>query len=162
MDDILITGNNIVYVARFVEELGKLFSMKDLGPLNFFLGVEATHSDGGLYLTQAKYTTDLLRRTKFLDVKPVSTHSQTGKKMSIHDGESLRDASEYRSVVGALQYLTITRPDISYAVNQVRQFMHQPTTTHWTAVKRILRYLKHTFDHGLFYCPSPFEDRSLF
>lgn len=131
--------------------------MKDLGPLHFFLGIEATRRDGGLYLTQTKYTIDLLRRTKFLDVKPVSTPSQAGKKMSIYDGEHLQDPSEYRSVVGALQYLTLTHPNISYAVNQVCQFMHQPTKTHWTAVKRILRYLKHTFDHGLFYRPGPLK-----
>ncbi|WOH07734.1 hypothetical protein DCAR_0727167 [Daucus carota subsp. sativus] len=157
VDDILITGNNPKYVADFIAHLGKLFSLKDLGPLNYFLGVEATRCDGGLYLTQTKYTLDLLRRMKFLDVKPVSTPSQAGKKMSIYDGDSLPDPSEYRSVVGALQYLTLTRPDISYAVNQVCQFMHQPTTTHWTAVKRILRYLKHTYDHGLFYRRGPLK-----
>lgn len=95
-------------------------------------------------------------RTKFL--KPVSSPSQTGKWMSLHDGESQQDASEYRSVVGALQYLTITHPDISYAVKQVCQFMHHPTTTaHWTTAKHILRYLKHTYDHGLFYRPGPLK-----
>ncbi|KAL5706290.1 hypothetical protein ACHQM5_024479 [Ranunculus cassubicifolius] len=154
VDDILITGNNSSYVAKFIQQLGQLFSMKDLGPLNFFLGIEATYKDGGLYLTQTRYTVDLLSRTKFLDVKPVSSPAQAGQKLSLYDGELLHDASQYRSVVGALQYLTITRPDISYAVNQVCQFMHKPTTTHWTAVKRILRYLKHTHDNGLFYRPS--------
>lgn len=103
--------------------------MKDLGPLHYFLGLEA---NGDLSLSQTKYIVDLLHRTKFADVKLVSTPSQTGKKLSLYDGEPLSDLTEYRSVVGALQYLTLTRPDMSFAVNQVCQFMHQPTTVHWT------------------------------
>lgn len=79
---------------------------------------------------------------------------QSGKKLSLYDGEALSDPTEYRSVVGALQYLTITRPDISFAVNQVSQSMHQLTKIHSTAVKRILRYLKTTPDYGLLYKPS--------
>ncbi|BBH02820.1 hypothetical protein Prudu_013511 [Prunus dulcis] len=81
----------------------------------------------------------------------------SGQKLSLHGGEPLVDPSEYRQVVGALQYLTITRPDLSYAVNQVCQFMHSPTTLHWQAVKRILRYLKATYDHGLRYKPRKLE-----
>lgn len=129
--------------------------MKDLGPLHFFLGIEVLFSSDGLYLSQTKYVTNLLKNTKFLDAKPVSSPAQTRKKLSMYDGESLADAMGYRSIVGALQYLTLTRPDISFAVNQVCQFMHQPRTTHWTALKRILRYLKNTHDHGFFYQPGP-------
>ncbi|CAL8083411.1 unnamed protein product [Prunus armeniaca] len=77
-----------------------------------------------------------------------------GQKLSAYDGEPHDSPDLYRSVVGALQYLTITRPDLSYAVNQVCQFMHSPTTTHWTAVKRILRYVKATYNHGLLYKPG--------
>ena len=112
--------------------------MKNLGPLHFFHGTEAIYRDDTFYLTQTKYAMDLLFRTKFQDVKPVSTPAQTGKKPSLHDGDPLQNLEEYRSTVGALKYLTITRLDISFAVNQVHQFMHQTTTTHWTAIKRIL------------------------
>uniref|UniRef100_A0A2N9FHB2 Reverse transcriptase Ty1/copia-type domain-containing protein n=1 Tax=Fagus sylvatica TaxID=28930 RepID=A0A2N9FHB2_FAGSY len=98
---------------------------------------------------------DLLFCTKFQDVKPVSTPAQTGKKLSLHDGDPLQNLEEYHSIVGALKYLTITRLDISVTVNQVRQFMHQPSTTHWTAIKRILCFLKHTSDHELLYRPGP-------
>lgn len=73
----------------------------------------------GVSLTQTKYTLDLLHQTKFQDVKPISTPVQSGKKLSLYDGEALSDPTEYCSVVSALQYLTITRPDISFAVNQV-------------------------------------------
>ena len=81
--------------------------------------------------------------------KPVSTPISTSEKITIDSGEALgpEDATNYRSVVGALQYLTLTRPDISYSVNKVCQYLHAPTTTHWTAVKRIVRYLK--FSEGL-------------
>ena len=77
-----------------------------------------------MYLTQTKYTRDLLFRTQFQDAKPLSSPAPLGKKLSLFDGDPLQDPTEYRSVVGALQYLTITRPDISFAVNQVCQFMH--------------------------------------
>ncbi|KAI5343695.1 hypothetical protein L3X38_011571 [Prunus dulcis] len=72
-------------------------------------------------------------------------------KLSLHCGEPLLDPSEYRQVVSALQYLTLTRPDLSFDVNQVCQFMHSPTKVHWQAVKRILQYSKATYDHGLRY-----------
>ncbi|XP_068309690.1 uncharacterized mitochondrial protein AtMg00810-like [Pyrus communis] len=75
-------------------------------------------------------------------------------KLSLYDGEPHPDTHNYKSVVGALQYLTITRPDISYAVNQVCQFMHAPNNTHWMAVKRILQYVKSLYDHGLLYRPG--------
>lgn len=81
--------------------------------------------------------------------KPISTPISTSEKLTVESGEALgsEDATNYRSVVGALQYLTLTRPDISYSVNKVCQYLHAPRTTHCTAVKRILRYLK--FSEGL-------------
>ncbi|CAL9007689.1 unnamed protein product [Prunus brigantina] len=93
-------------------------------------------------------------RVNMHEAKPVPTPALSGRRLSISDGDPLPDPTEYRSTVGALQYLTLTRPDIAFAVNQVCQFMHQPTTAHWLAVKRILRYLNGTLTHGLFYSPS--------
>ncbi|XP_021807902.1 uncharacterized protein LOC110751704 [Prunus avium] len=153
VDDILVTGNNSSQVMVLIQRLGKLFSMKDLGRLNYFLGIEATYVGS----TQKKYAYDLLTRTGFANSKPISTPCISSQKLSLHCGEPLGDPSEYRQVVGALQYLTITRPDLFYAVNQVCQFLHSPTTVHWQAVKRILRYLKATYDHGLRYQPSKLE-----
>jgi len=80
--------------------------------------------------------------------KPSPTPLSTSEKLSCYDGKLLGagDATRYRSIVGALQYLTLTRPDLAFAVNKVYQFLHAPTSVHWTAVKRILRYVKHNID----------------
>jgi hypothetical protein len=105
----------------------------------------------GLLLKQEKYASDLLNRVRMSNCKPIATPLSTSEKLSLHEGTSLgnNDATNYRSVVGALQYLTLTRPDIAFTVNKVCQFLHAPTTTHWTAVKRILRYIKHITKLGL-------------
>jgi histone deacetylase 1/2 len=86
--------------------------------------------------------------------KPLACPTTSGMKLSLYDGILLPDPTEYKRVVGALQYCIISRPNISYAVNQLCQFMHNPQDTHWMAVKRVLRYLKGTVDYRLFYSPS--------
>eukprot|EP00268_Persea_americana_P031619 TRINITY_DN30830_c2_g1_i1.p1 TRINITY_DN30830_c2_g1~~TRINITY_DN30830_c2_g1_i1.p1 ORF type:complete len:165 (+),score=21.71 TRINITY_DN30830_c2_g1_i1:236-730(+) len=97
---------------------------------------------------------DLLKKYKMDGAKPCSSPVVSGSKLSILDGDPLSNPSEYRSAVGALQYHTWTRPNIAFAVNQVCQFMHDTTTDHWTAVKRILRYVKGTINHGIMFTKS--------
>ncbi|MCH95277.1 retrovirus-related Pol polyprotein from transposon TNT 1-94, partial [Trifolium medium] len=111
-------------------------------------------SNGSLLLTQSKYIRDLLTRTNMLESAPVATPMQSTCKLSKTGSSALSDPFMYRSVVGALQYATITRPEISYSVNKVCQFMSHPLETHWVAVKRILRYLKGTIHHGLHLSPA--------
>jgi histone deacetylase 1/2 len=125
--------------------------VKDLGPLSFFLGIEVKPTDEGVVLGQKKYITDLLTRTNMLQAKTITTPMTTTEKLSRYDSVALtaEDATKYISVVGALQYLTLTRPDISFSVNKVCQFLQSPTEVHWSAVKRILRYLKQTISIGL-------------
>ena len=120
------------------------FPVKDLGSLNFFLGIEVKPTHDGIVLAQEKYISDLLTRTNMLQAKGVSTPMASIDKLYPLDGTTLSpaNATKYRSVVGALQYLTLTRPDISFSVNKVCQFLATPTDVHWAAVKRILRYLK--------------------
>ena len=104
---------------HLIKKLNILFSMKDLGPLHYFLGVEVSYLKNHMQLSQTKYPLDLLKQTKFVDAKPISTPVPAS-------GEPHPDHHTYKSVVGALQYLIITRPNLSYAVNQVCQFMHAP------------------------------------
>lgn len=129
----------------------KEFALKDLGDLHYFLGIEVKRSTDGLTMTQERYAADVVKRAGMNLSKPVSTPLSTIEKMSTNEGTLLGadDATRYRSVVGALQYLTLTRPDISFAVNKACQFLHTPTTAHWSAVKRILRYVHGTPRLGL-------------
>ncbi|XP_019089068.1 PREDICTED: uncharacterized protein LOC109127923 [Camelina sativa] len=150
VDDIIVTGNDNVLLSLMLESLATRFSVKDHEPLSYFLGIEATRTAAGLHLNQRKYTLDLLARTNILNAKPVQTPMATSPKLTLLSGSKLSDPKEYRSVVGSLQYLGFTRPDISYAVNRLSQYMHAPTTAHWQAVKRLLRYLCGTFTHGIF------------
>lgn len=118
------------------------------------MGLEVLYTSSGLFLSQSKYAYDILDRAKLLDCKPVATPLASATQLSTL-GTAYSDPTVYRSLVGALQYLTITRPDLSYAVNQVSQFLHSPTQDHFQAVKRILRYVKGTLSYGLSFNHSP-------
>ncbi|XP_042499721.1 uncharacterized mitochondrial protein AtMg00810-like [Macadamia integrifolia] len=155
VDDIILTGDNGYALSTFIKCLSTEFAMTDLGELHYFLGVEATRTMAGLRLTQTKYSLDLLLKTIMTSCKPCRTSVASGSKLSAADGSTLVDPHECRQVVGALQYLTLTHPDLSYSVNQVCQFMHAPTTAHYDAIKRILRYLKHTLGAGIDIKPGP-------
>ena len=123
--------------------------MKDLSLLNYFIGLEVSSSADGYYLTQAKYTSDLISRASITDNKIVDTPIEYNCRLNSHDDESLSDATLYIQLVGSLIYLTITRLDISYAVHVVIQFMAAPRSPHYVVVLKILRYLKGTIFDGL-------------
>ncbi|GJY19529.1 uncharacterized mitochondrial protein-like protein [Tanacetum coccineum] len=148
VDDIILTGNQEHVITSFIHQLHKEFAIKDLGDLNYFLGLEVAYMDSGLFLSQSKYAHDILQRASLLDSKPVATPLVPFETFS-SNGKLLHDPTFYCSLVGALQYLTITRPDLSYVVNQVSQFLHAPTESHFQCVKRILRYVKGTISFGL-------------
>ena len=149
VDDMIVTGNNVQELNKFIAKLNRHFSLKDLGALHYFLGIEVYRDDTGLYLTQSKYIGEILDRFGMLNIKPCPTPMVSGKVLSKDDGEVLDNPTMYRSAIGALQYLVHTRPDIAFSVNKLSQFLQCPTTTHWNGVKRILRYLKGTLCHGL-------------
>ncbi|KAL6347058.1 hypothetical protein AAG906_012309 [Vitis piasezkii] len=155
VDDILVTGSDTFAITKLIRHLQSIFHVKDLGSLSYFLGVEVDRSSQGLHLRQTKYICDLLDRTHMAGAKPLASPTVASTKLSSTNGELLSDPSTYRHIIGALQYCTITRPDISY-VNHC-QYMHQPRTPHWQAMKRVLRYLKGSVNHGLFYTPSPLQ-----
>ncbi|XP_013617080.1 PREDICTED: uncharacterized mitochondrial protein AtMg00810-like [Brassica oleracea var. oleracea] len=97
---------------------------------------------------QRKYITDLLTKLNMSSAKPVATPMQATPKLALLSGTALKDPKEYRMVLGSLQYLSLTRPDIAFVVNHLSQYMHRPTDLHWQAIKRILRYLAGTSSHG--------------
>jgi len=157
VDDIAIAGSTPVAVDHLVRSLSDSFPIKDLGPLQYFLGLEASYNSGGMILTQKKYALDLLYRVSMENCRPVSTPLSVTEHLAREVGTPLgvEDATRYRSIVGGLQYLTLTRPDLSFAVNKVCQYLSQPTNEHWEAVKRILRYVKGTLSTGLRIRKSP-------
>ena len=130
VDDILVTGSDTDSVASFFQSLHTAFALRDLGPLHYFLGIEVFQSHSSFHLSQHKYSIDLLHKTDMLNSKPSSTPGRLGHHLSKNDGKPFQNATFYRSTVGALQHLTITRPDISFTVNEVCQFVAAPTLTH--------------------------------
>jgi histone deacetylase 1/2 len=132
-------------------QLRQDFAVKDLGDLSYFLGIEVHATDDGLSLCQRKYILDLLKKTNMVSAKSCTTPMAVSDRLSKGSRTflSLVDATQYRSVVGALQYVTLTRSVISYSVNKVCQFLHSPTDLYWTVVKRILQYLQGIATHGL-------------
>ncbi|XP_031488883.1 uncharacterized mitochondrial protein AtMg00810-like [Nymphaea colorata] len=141
-------------IKSIMHTLDQEFGIKDLGLLHYFLGIQVTFSSKGLFLSQEKYMLDILQKANMIDAKPHCTPMSTTFKLSKHAWEPLSDPTSYRQLVGALQYLTLTWPDLSFAVNKVCQYMQQPTTIHMTVVKHILCYVKATLSCGLLLKPA--------
>jgi len=150
VDDILITGSSASVINNFIHSLQTTFFVKDLGSLTYFLGIEALWCIDGIYLTQCKYIADLLKRSKMENAKPCTSPMASNCRLTSTDGTPFEDINLYHSIVGSMQYLAFVRPDLAFVVHKVSKFMHNPLDTHWLAVKRILRYLKHSISSGLF------------
>ena len=151
VDDMIIIGDDLSGIQELKDFLSQQFEMKDFGHLNYFLGLQITNSTNGLYITQAKYASELLSRAGLTDSKTVDTLIELNAHLTLLGGKPLSNPSLYRHLFGSLVYLTITRPDIFYVIHQVSQYLSTPRSTHYAAVLRILRYLKGTLFHGLFY-----------
>ena len=151
VDDIIITGSATVSISDVIQALTTEFDIKDLGPLHYFLGIQITSNSAGSFLSQTKYVQDLLVKAEMIDAKPCDTSCLPYNRLLKEDGAPYSNPSLYRSLVGALQYLTFTRPDIAFSVHQVSQFMQNPIVSHFTAVKSILSYLKGTMQFGISY-----------
>ena len=160
VDDLLITGNSITRVEQFKIKLSQRFEMSDLGELSYFLGMEfkRDRETRRMHITQQKYTLEMLEKYNMVDSKPLSTPQdmsvKLSKTMSPATAEEIEEMSSvpYRNAVGSLIYLMVaTRPDIATAVGECSRFMESPGRQHWTAVKRIFKYLKGTWNYGLVY-----------
>lgn len=151
VDGIVIDGTSPQVIDTLIKNLSTSFPIKDLGCLHYFLGIEVIHNSGGITFMQHKYANDLLHRAHMENCKSVSSPMSATGKLSRDCGKFLNepDAFKYRSMVGGLQYLTLTRPDISFAIKKVCQYLSKPTYIHWDVVKRILRYVKGSTNTGL-------------
>ncbi|XP_066375187.1 uncharacterized mitochondrial protein AtMg00810-like [Miscanthus floridulus] len=151
VDDIVLTGSSTDILHRVIRTINAEFKLKDMGPVHFFLGIQVQRCLDGFLLQQQQYAIDLLDRAGMADCRPSDTPVDTSGKLSTTTRTPLStaDASDYRSLVGALQYLTMTRPDLQYAVQQAYLHMHAPTMAHQGLVKRILRYIRGTTELGL-------------
>jgi hypothetical protein len=154
VDDIILTTSSDNLRKSIISLLSSEFAMKDLGPLSYFLGIAVIRHSDGLFLSQKKYAEEIIERAGMSSCKPCPTPVDTKPKLSAKSSTPYDDPSLYRSLAGALQYLTFTRPDISYAVQQICLFMHNPMDDHMQALRRILRYVKGTSQYGLHLYPS--------
>ena len=152
VDDIIITGCDKEGISSTKTFLKAAFDIKDLGELKYFLGIEMCRSKEGLFMSQRKYTLDILKEAGDLGGRQAKTPLEEGYKV-LREGEyedtPFEDVKQYRRMVGKLIYLTITRPDVCFAVNQVSQHMQTPKVHHWNMVERILRYLREAPGQGV-------------
>ena len=153
VDDTIITSADIHAINKVISLLQDNFAIKDMGELSFFLGIEAICSDHGLYLSQHRYILDLLIRSQMDKAKPCVTPMSTSQPLIKFVGIPFHDPHLHRSIVGGLQYLSFTRPDLAFVVHKVSKYMQNPIEPHWATVKRILRYLKNTISHALLIQP---------
>eukprot|EP00253_Pinus_taeda_P029221 PITA_29221 len=152
VDDLLMAGNNESYIASIKKELGKSFEMTDLGYVHYYLCIEVTQHPKSIFLSQKKYIGDLLNRFGMTECNPLTTPMEQNLKLTSIEGNEFEDATKYRQLVGSLNYLTTTRPDISFVVGILSRFMQKPCEGHWFAAKRVLKYLKGTQDYGIKIC----------
>jgi hypothetical protein len=155
VDDIVFGGSSNSLVARFAEDMRREYEMSMMGELQFFLGLQINQSKEGTFVHQAKYTKDIVRKFKMEDSKAITTPLSTTTALDADEEGEHVVQKEYRSMIGSLHYLTATRPDIQFSVCLCTRFQASPRTSHWQAVKRIFRYLRHTPDFGLWYSSGP-------
>lgn len=128
--------------------MGSEFLIKDLGDLRFFLSIQVSCVEAGFQLSLAQYLVNLLHNSDMDHLKPVVTPMVENLDLR-SQGSAIPYAKEYQRIVGSLQYITLTRPDVQLVVNRLSQFMVCPEDIHWTAMKRVLRFLSGTSTHGI-------------
>ncbi|GJS45915.1 uncharacterized mitochondrial protein-like protein [Tanacetum coccineum] len=158
VDDIIFGSTKKLLCTEFEKMMHKKFQMSSMGELTFFLGLQVKQKEDGIFISQDKYVTKILKKFGFTDVKTASTPMETQKLLlKDEDGEEV-DVHLYRSMIGSLMYLTSSRPDIMFAVCACARYQVNPKVSHLHVVKRIFRYLKGQPKLGLWYPKdSPFD-----
>ena len=165
VDDCILTSNDLRTLEEEKVSLSLKFEMDDRGEIHYLLGmsIKRDRSTKILMINQKTYLEDILKRFGMYDSKPVSTPMEAGKKYEklLTEEESV-NLKEYQAAIGLLTYASIaTRPDLSYSVGVLSQFMSNPGAEHWTAIKRIFRYIKGTLEYGLKFVSTDKEDFNL-
>lgn len=151
VDDMIVVSNDRTACADFKGFLDEQFGIKDLGQLKYFLGIEVAHGANGLFLNQRKYAMSIIDETGMTGAKTTYTPIQQRHNLALAKGYVLRDIMKYRRLVGKLVYLTITRPDLVYAVHILSQFVNEPRKEHWEAALRVVRYIKRNPSKGIMF-----------
>ncbi|XP_019153490.1 PREDICTED: uncharacterized protein LOC109149962 [Ipomoea nil] len=157
VDDIIMLGNDPALIDSLLKRLSSTFKIRDLGKPTLFLGIETLSDGDSFIMSQRRYMVDILSRAGMIDCKALATPASVTQPAT-PTPDPFDNPTQYRRIVGALQYLTITRLDLSFSVNRLCQFMHSPTQDHWGLLKRVLRYVKGTLDYGLRLTPSLSSD----
>ena len=151
VDDIIFRSDDDRLSQQFAKDMQNEFEMSLLGELNFFLGLQISQLNDGIFISQSKYIKEMLKKFGMEDCKPVSTPMITGCKLSNDDESKEVDQKLYRSMIGSLLYVTTSRPDVMQAVRLVARFQANLKEAYVLAIKRIFRYLKGTIEFGLWY-----------
>nr|GEX41037.1 uncharacterized mitochondrial protein AtMg00810-like [Tanacetum cinerariifolium] len=152
----MLIGNDMC--TEFKKMMHKKFQMSSMGELTFFLGLQVTYKDDGIFISQDKYVHEILKKFGFLTVKTTSTPMETSKPLMKDENAEDVDVHLYRSMIGSLMYLTSSRLDSMFVVCTCARFQVTPKVLHLHAVKRIFRYLKCQPKLGLWYPKdSPFN-----
>ena len=151
MDDIVFGSTNDTLAKSFVDEMKKIFEISMVGELTYFLGLQVKQTDKGIYINQAKYARNLVKRFGLENAAYARTPMVTNTKLGIDPSGQLVDITLYRSMIGCLLYLIASCPNISFSVGVCARFQANPKMSHLTAIKRIIKYVSGTSDFGLFY-----------
>ncbi|GKB44912.1 putative ribonuclease H-like domain-containing protein [Tanacetum coccineum] len=158
VDDIIFGSTRKEMCIEFEKMMHKKFQMSSIGELTFFLGLQVTQKDDGIFINQDKYVDEILKKFSFSTIKTTSTPIETSKPLMKDENAKDVDVHLYRSMIGSLMYLTSSRPDIMFVVCACARFQVTPKVSHLHAVKRIFRYLKGQPKLGLWYPKdSPFD-----
>ncbi|RVW86032.1 Retrovirus-related Pol polyprotein from transposon RE1 [Vitis vinifera] len=151
VDDIIVTGNDEREKHEVKQRLATEFEIKELGKLKYFFGIEVAYSTQGIFISQQNYVTDLLAEIGKIGCKPVSIPKDPNHKLGEAKEEPMVDKRMYQRLVGRLIYLAHTRPDITYSVSVISQFMHDPREPHLQTAYKVLHYLKGNPGKGILF-----------